>query len=51
MTTKTKKKYMTPKMESYEMQRPAILAGSGVMNDKRGIGYGGVDDDGDMEVD
>lgn len=51
MKTENKKLYMTPKMKSYEMEPQALLAGSGVENSGYGIGYGGVDNYGDMEVD
>ena len=51
MKTENKKLYTTPKMESYEMEPQVLLAASGVENSGRGIGYGGVDNKGDMEVD
>ena len=51
MRTENKKLYTTPKMKGYEMEPQVLLAGSGVESSGRGIGYGGIDDDGDIEVD
>lgn len=51
MKTENKKLYMTPKMNSYEMAPQALLAGSGVEDPDYGIGYGGIDNDGERDVD
>lgn len=51
MKTENKKPYMTPKMKSYEMEPQALLAGSGVEDPYNGIGYGGIDNYGECDVD
>ena len=51
MKTENKKLYTTPKMESYEMEPQALLAGSGVEDPDNGIGFGGIDNYGDRDVD
>lgn len=51
MKTENKKLYITPKIESYKVEPRTLLAGSGVVAPDYGIGHGGIDDDGDMEVD
>lgn len=51
MKTEIKKKYTTPKMESYEIGPQVLLVGSGVENINLSIGYGGIDDYGNMDVD
>ena len=42
-----KKEYMTPTMDVVETEGLTLLAGSGVSSD--GIGYGGVDENGDLD--
>lgn len=51
MKTENKKPYMTPKMKSYEIEPQALLAGSGVEDIDNGIGFGGIDNYGDRDVD
>lgn len=51
-----KRKYQSPNMNEVYINKPQLLAGSGVYGkfnneSKYDIGYGGVDDDDDLDVD
>ena len=47
----TKKKYTAPAMEICDMTPQVLLTSSGVESNGYGIGYGGVDEYGEMDVD
>ncbi|MBQ9231172.1 MAG: hypothetical protein IJ190_08325 [Prevotella sp.] len=44
-----RKEYKAPMMEVFQMRNLELLTGSGVGNTDLGIGYGGVDESGDLE--
>lgn len=44
-----KKTYMTPNMEVLEMDTMTLLAGSGVTSTDPEIGFGGIDNEGNLD--
>ena len=50
MKNENKKQYKSPRIKVFNIERQAILAGSGVESNGR-VGFGGTDLDGDLEVD
>ena len=46
-----KKEYVTPQTMLTAVGVPALLTGSGEIRSDKGIGYGGVDEEGEREVD
>ena len=50
MKNENKKQYKSQRIKVFNIKRQAILAGSGVESNGR-VGFGGIDQDGDLEVD